>query len=383
MNSLLKVGIIGASAKSSWAKDSHVPALQHLPGLELVAVATIHRETARAAAQAFGAREAFANGLELTAHADVDIVSVCVKVPAHRELVLAALEAGKHVYCEWPLGANVAEAQEMRDVAVRAGVHVAIGLQARLNPAVREAKALLDSGTLGHLLSARVYSSNAGWGPEIHRSDAYLDQTRSGANLVTILGGHTLDLAEMLLGEVALVSALATTRFPEVRLLETGETIHREVADNLSVLAHHQNGCVLNAEIDSNRLPDPPFRFEIIGTQGTLELIGGDPHGFQGGRLQMHSSLPSQPVAPAIPDDVPDSAVNVAELYAQFAKDIRENTRTVPDFAHAARLTHLIEDVLQAAASGQQRVVLNRPAPERNPTMGANARLLPYQINKP
>lgn len=355
MNSFFKVGIIGANAKNGWAKDSHVPALQNLPGLELVAVATSNIETARAAAQAFSAREAFANGLELIAHADVDIVSVCVKVPAHRELVLAALEAGKHVYCEWPLGANVEEAQEMRDAAERAGVHVALGLQARLNPAVREAKALLDSGALGRLLSARVYSSNAGWGPEIHRPDAYLDQAKSGANLVTILGGHTLDLAELLLGQIKEASALATTRFPEVRLLETGETIHREVADNLSVLAHHQNGCVLNAEIDSNRLPEPPFRFEIIAAQGTLQLVGGDPHGFQGGRVKMHSSLPSQPIAPAVPDDVPNSAVNVAELYAQFAKDIRENTRTVPDFAHAARLTRLIEDVLQAAGSGERR----------------------------
>lgn len=354
-NSILKVGIIGASAKSGWAKDSHVPALRHLPDLELVAVATSNIETARAAAQAFGAREAFDSGLELIAHADVDIVSVCVKVPAHRELVLAALEAGKHVYCEWPLGRDIAEAEEIRDAAERAGVHVAIGLQARLNPAVRGAKALLESGALGRLLSARVYSSNAGWGPEIHRSDAYLDQARSGANLVTILGGHTLDLAGLLMGEVASVSALATTRFPEVRLLETGETIHREVADNLSVLAHHRNGCVLNAEIDSNRLPASPFRFEIIGAQGTLELVGGDPHGFQGGRLELHSTFPFEAVAPATSGEVPDSAVNVAEVYAQLAADIRDDTRIVPDFSHAVRLTRLIREVLESAETGQRR----------------------------
>lgn len=158
-----------------------------------------------------------------------------------------------------------------------------------------------------------------------------------------------------MLGEVASVSALTTTRFPEVRLLETGETIHREVADNLSVLAHHQNGCVLNAEIDSNRLPAPPFRFEIIAAQGTLELVGGDPHGFQGGRLQLHNSLPSQPVAPAVPDNVPDSAVNVAEVYAQLAADIRDDTRTVLDFSHAVRLTRLIHDVLESAETGQRR----------------------------
>lgn len=357
MNTLFKVGIIGANAKSSWAKDSHVPALQSLPDLELSAVATSNIDTARAAAEAFGAPQAFAGGLDLIHQSDVDIVSVCVKVPHHRELVLAALGAGKHVYCEWPLGVDVAEAEELRDAAQRAGVHVAIGLQARLNPAVREAKALLEGGALGRLLSARVYSSNAGWGPEIPRSYAYLDQAKNGANLVTILGGHTLDLAELLLGEIASVTALATTRFPHVRLLETGETISREVADNLSVLAHHENGCVLNAEIDSNRSPESPFRFEIIGTEGRLELVGGDPHGFQGGRLKLQTSLPFQPVAPAVAGELPESAVNVAEVYAQFAADIRNDTRTVPDFSHAARLTRLIEDVLQAAARGERRSI--------------------------
>lgn len=352
---VLKVGIIGANAQASWAKDSHVPALQNLPGLELGAVATSNMDTARAAAQAFGAPQAFAGGLDLIHQSDVDIVSVCVKVPHHRELVLAALDAGKHVYCEWPLGVNESEAQEMSEAAGRAGVHAAIGLQARQSPAVREAKALLESGALGRLLGARVYASNAGWGSEIPRSYAYLDQAKSGANLVTILGGHTLDLAELLLGQIKEASALATTRFPQVRLLETGETIEREVADNLSILAHHGSGLALNAEIDSNRLPDSPFRLEIIGMQGALQLLGGDPHGFQGGRLQLQTALATQPVAAAVPGEVPDSAVNVAELYAQFAKDIRENTRTVPDFAHAARLTRLIEDVLQAAGSGERR----------------------------
>lgn len=354
-SSILKVGIIGANAKSSWAKDSHIPALQHLAGLELSAVATSNEKTARAAAEAFGVRSAYADGFQLVQSDDVDIVAICVKVPMHRDLVLAALAAGKHVYCEWPLGVDVAEAEEMRDAAERAGVHVAIGLQARLNPAVRQAKELIESGALGRLLSARVYSSNAGWGPEIPQSYAYLDQAQSGANLVTILGGHTLDLAEFLLGEVREVNALSTTRFAEVRLLETGETIHREVADNLSVLAHHQNGAVLNAEIDSNRLPDTPFRFEIIGMQGTFQLVGGDPHGFQGGRLEVRSDFPSEPPAAAVSVALPDSAVNVSEVYAQLAADIRNNTRIVPDFSHAVRLTRLIRDVLNSAETGERR----------------------------
>ena len=100
----IRVGIIGASAEGGWARDSHVPAVQGLEGLELVAVATRSESTARQAAAAFGVQKSYGSGLDLIRDPGVDLVTVATRVPDHRELVLAALAAGKHVYCEWPLG---------------------------------------------------------------------------------------------------------------------------------------------------------------------------------------------------------------------------------------------------------------------------------------
>ncbi len=98
----LGVGIIGASADGDgWAKVSHVPAVQKLAGLELTAVATSNQKSADAAAKAFGAPAGYGDGAELVRDPNVDIVAVCVRVPAHRKLVLDALAAGKHVLCEW------------------------------------------------------------------------------------------------------------------------------------------------------------------------------------------------------------------------------------------------------------------------------------------
>src|SRR5580693_10640859 len=76
----------------------------------------------------------------------VDVVTIAVKVPAHRELVLAALDAGKAVYCEAPLGRTVAEAEEMAGAA--GSLHTAIGLQGSLNPAVRRAAQVVSSGEI-------------------------------------------------------------------------------------------------------------------------------------------------------------------------------------------------------------------------------------------
>ena len=101
--SALRVGVIGANAKSGWARESHIPAIQGLAGLELAAVATRTQETADAASNAFHV-PAYDNGLELASASDIDVVVVATRVPDHSEMVLAALASGKHVYCEWPLG---------------------------------------------------------------------------------------------------------------------------------------------------------------------------------------------------------------------------------------------------------------------------------------
>src|ERR1700756_3668004 len=152
----IRVGIVGASAKTSWAKISHVPAIKGLPGLKLAALATSNEQSAREAAEAFGADRWFSDPFAMVHDEWIDVVTISVKVPEHRELVQAALEAGKAVYCEAPLGRNVAEAEEM----ARAGHshHTAIGLQGRLNPAVRRAAQLVASGAIGRPVDAKIIS---------------------------------------------------------------------------------------------------------------------------------------------------------------------------------------------------------------------------------
>ena len=112
----------------------------------------------------------------------------CRKVPAHRELVLAALDGGKAVYCEAPLGRNVAETEEMASAV--GSLHTAIGLQRRLNPAVRRAAELVSSREIGRPLSARIVATIGSFGPELPSAYDYFNKISSGANLLTISAGH-------------------------------------------------------------------------------------------------------------------------------------------------------------------------------------------------
>ena len=106
------VGIIGASPGAGWAAATHVPALQALPQYDLRAVATSRAESARRAAAEWSV-DAFDDPRQLIAHPGVDLVVVAVKVPDHHELVTQALAAGKMVFSEWPLGVDLAQAEDL------------------------------------------------------------------------------------------------------------------------------------------------------------------------------------------------------------------------------------------------------------------------------
>jgi predicted dehydrogenase len=98
--SKIRVGIIGANVHYGWGNSAHIPALKALPEFEITAVCTSRRETADETAKQFGIPFAFDDAAKLVQHPNVDLVSICVRVPFHHQLGMAALEAGKHLFCE-------------------------------------------------------------------------------------------------------------------------------------------------------------------------------------------------------------------------------------------------------------------------------------------
>src|SRR4051812_41220541 len=98
-NNPLRVGLIGAGGR--WGPRAHVPALKRLPEIDLYAFCTAHADTAQAAAEKHGVERAYGDDQLMNANKEVEAVCVAVRVPKHYELTKNALEAGKHVYCEW------------------------------------------------------------------------------------------------------------------------------------------------------------------------------------------------------------------------------------------------------------------------------------------
>src|SRR3989442_8571653 len=207
----IRVGIIGANPNRGWAAQAHITALKSLSDdFEITALSTSRRESADAASKLFSVPTAFDNHQELVNSPTVDVVAVTVKVAHHLELATAALEAGKAVYCEWPLGNGLKEAETLAALAKKKGVLAVAGLQARSAPAVAYVRDLIRQGYVGEVLSTTLIGSGMGWGPMVEPFNAYLNDKKNGATMLSIALGHAADALCYCLGEARELSATMT-----------------------------------------------------------------------------------------------------------------------------------------------------------------------------
>lgn len=359
MGSSIRVGVIGANPERGWAARAHIPALRAVPGLELSAVGTSRPESARRAAEVFGAAHAFSDPRALATHPDVDVVAITVKVPAHAELIRVAVEAGKHVYCEWPLALSTAQALELMVPVTRAGVHHAIGLQARFAPAIRQARRLIAEGAVGQVLSATVYAARGkGAAGRLPAWAGYTVDETQGAGLLEVAGGHTLDALRYLLGDIAELSAHLSIQRPRYVIEETGETVTATSPDHLLLQGILEHGGVVSAQIHDGKVTDGRTRIEIAGSAGDIAIVSGagGAGGIQMSELRLFTGVQGTwqevPMDADPADALDGQARNVARLYSQLAHDIRDGGRTVPDFGTALHTHRLLDTVRRSAGSG-------------------------------
>lgn len=355
------VGVIGASL-DGWAAKSHLPALTGNPDYDVLAVSTTRQESADQAAERFGVPGAYDNHRDLIAHPGVDLVVVTVKVAHHHELVTAALTAGKQVYSEWPLGVNGVEAEEL--ATMTAGRRTVIGLQGRYAPEIQYARQLIADGYLGRVLGTTVVASGATWGAETLRRMAYVYDEALGATLLTIASVHTLDTLQYLLGEISELSAGLTIGRKTVTVIDDGTELPVTAPDQVALLGNLAGGAALSFFYRGAGSRAGNFRWEVNGTEGDLVLTSptGSPQvsgltlagGHGADRTVAELTVPADLRAPT---GLPKPAENVALLYSALARDLRDGTSTVPDFAHALRRHQLIESARESASGGRRITV--------------------------
>lgn len=336
---------------------------------EVVRVATSRPETARQAGELLGC-EGVTDSRRITEASDIEIVHICTPNHRHREALLSAMAHGKHIYCDKPLVARWAEAEEVRSALAGYRGIGQMTFHNRFFPAVMRAKQLLEEGRLGRVLQFRaVYLHSGSARPETPLR--WKLSAQAGGGVVADLASHLFDLVWYLLGDFEQVWAHSQIAFPE---RPAAEDPHRllpvDAEEAVWILARMRNGA--QGLIEASKLAtgaEDDLRLEIHGTEGALRFCLMDPHhvGFY------DASLPEQPCGgqrgwteidaghryPAPATEFPTRKAAIGwvrahvECLAHFLRAIASGQPGQPDLVQGIYVQHLIDRVLLSAHTAQ------------------------------
>ena len=361
MSEKIRLGFVGANVNSTWAQQSHFPAIMACPDVEFTAACTTRPESAEEARQAFGAKLAFHDFREMAASPEIDAVAVVVRVPSHYEPTKAAIEAGKHVLTEWPLGRNTAEAEELASLARSRGVQTAVGLQSRVSPALLLVKELIESGYVGEVLSCSVTTMRDG-ALERPSSRTWQRDADLGAHTLTIANGHVIDALRFVAGNFARVSCMVSTQAPRWYETDTRQFVEVTSPDNVRVSGQLESGAAVSVHVGAVPWAGAGYRMEVYGRKGTLVATGSVSsqrgemlrvQGAQGGHELQDLEIPQRFVY--VPPDFPKGdPFNIGQLYALFAEAIRTGQNRAPDFDTAVGLHRFVDTLKQSSDEGRE-----------------------------
>lgn len=252
---MLKVGVIGAGTMGS----AHAGAYASLAETELVGVCDVRQEAASRVAQATGSKVVSAE--ELFDDPEVDLIDVCVPTPFHKEFVMRAARAKKHIFCEKPLARTLKDGEEMVRAAEEAGVKFGVGHVVRFFPEYLAAKRAIEAGRIGKPGVVRTFRGGGGF--PLASQDWYANYEWSGGLTLDMII-HDFDFLRWVFGDVQRVFAKATT-FRDYNRIE-----------HVFVTLRFVSGVIAMVEGSWANLGGFSYGFEIAGDAGLIHYDSRD-----------------------------------------------------------------------------------------------------------
>lgn len=322
-----RVGLVGVGY---WAKYGHIPALRLLPQYEITAVSSRSKAKADELAKAFEVPYSFDDVAKLISHPEVDLVAVLSPAPDHASIVKAAIAAGRDVYCEWPLTTSTEASEELLALAQRAGIRHVIGLQRTVGASSEALRDLIASGYVGRLRSVRMHVSMAGFGQTRSPSLEWTMSASNFSHVLSIYGGHFMDMLFHAVGRPTTINAIVSTQFPELTLSGTVQSFPNETPDAVMAIGTFEGGALFQIQIEGGKQHQSGLQIDITGTAGDLKvwneksfvtkhpdiIEGAQGEGGSWSELEVSDRFHTIPAS-----DLDVSVQDLAQLYAAFARD--------------------------------------------------------------
>jgi predicted dehydrogenase len=269
----MKIGIIGAS----FARAAYLPALKHVTGAEVVAIASHRLDSAQSAASAFGIAHAYDDWQAMLDTHPLDLVLIASPTDTHAPMTLAALEKGAHVLCEKPTAMDATQAQAMLARAETLGrVHM-IDHEMRFNPNRMRIAELIADGSLGEIRHVNIANIASTWAnPASRPAGDWWSLANRGGGRLGANGSHQVDMLRWWLGPVASVVGEALTIIPD-RLDKTTGAPWTATADDLSYFTMAmQSGALAQIFMSGVAAHNMGNLTQVFGSKGTITLSNED-----------------------------------------------------------------------------------------------------------
>lgn len=386
MSKPIRVGFIGLNASESWAVNAHLPYLKQTSKYSIVALLNSSEDSAKAAitshglgpdVKAYGSADAF--GVD----AEIDLVVCSVRVDRHHPILMPILERtnAKAVHCEWPLGRNLAEAEELLALASSRGIRTIVGLQGRVAPSCHAVKTLIEEDKIGKALSVTITASGYNFGVADVQTLAYTSDITIGGNLITIHASHFLDSIMNAIGQLATYSVVLETKRPKTLLRDKPHTykpgpndepvkivgeVPRTSYDQILLQGHLENGALFSFHMRGGMpFPGTPgLEWRIYGEKGEIRLTTPSANlhfGGPGHTIQLHDPATDKVEDIQPPQDehddagLPWPARGPARIYDAFAAGEEGH---YPTWEDAVKRHRLVEEMYARVKQGGEE----RPA---------------------
>lgn len=338
-----------------------MPAWRSLDGIEVTAICTSRPETAEKAATEFAVERPFHDFRSMAADPDIDIIDCGTRPPLRYEMVMAALDAGKHVFNGIPFAKDLSDAQAMTDAWKKAGTIAAVDAFMQAVPALVQMKAMVEAGWAGEIFGADIaFEAPLFTAQQCNVPDyAWFADPANGASALRNLGSHMLHLLVHVFGPVASVagdSSLALKEWPV-----NGTVLYPEVPDRASLLLRHGSGLPTRLEANWAKIGGEGFRFSIWGSKGRIEArapifpMAHDTRLFSTQNTVAMQEIAIQPEYIVVPGchaaaDQPETGLlALASIFAAMRDAINGKSKAAPDFGQALHVQTIVEAAIRAA----------------------------------
>lgn len=361
--------------------NAHLPYLKDTSKYRIVALLNSSEDAAKAAISSHGLSpetKAYGSPEQFAEDSDIDMVVCSVRVDRHYPILRPILEktAARAVHCEWPLGKNLAEAEDLTQLAKSRGMKTVVGLQGRKASTGILVKDLIAQGKIGKPLSVTITAIGYNFGVADFEALSYLSDLSIGGNLVTIHFSHILDTITQAVGQLSSYSVVLDTKrkktllrnkpFTYVQKSESDEPVKivgevpRTSYDQIAIQGHLENGAVFSFHMRGGHpFPNTPgLDWRIYGETGEIRVTAPSANlhfGGPGHIVQLHNHQTDAVDGVEIPADswddklLPYSARAPARVYEAFA-DGRENEYAT--WEDAVRRHRLVEEMYTRSRDG-------------------------------